>query len=194
MRKVSRRGGVNWLDLYILGSILVYVLIGLHEGFVRTGIGFAASVAGLLCGLWFYRSMGFLLRPYVSSKPAANGVGFLLVFCGVMALGALALHLIRRHYPSKRPLWPDRLLGGAFGVVRGALNATVTVLLLLAFWPHLFSVSVRQSIFAPYFTRAAQVVADAAPDEIRDGFRAARRDIEASPLPDSVKEGVGRLE
>lgn len=185
---------MNWLDLCILGCILLYVLTGLREGFIRTGIGFATSVLGLLCGLWMYRGMGFLLRPYVPSKPAANGVGFLLVCCGVMALGGLALHLVRRHYPAKQPLWPDRFLGGAFGVVRGALNATVAILLLLAFWPNLVSPGVRESRLAPGFTRAAQLVADAAPDEIRDGFRAARRDIESSPLPDSVKKGVARLE
>ena len=69
----------------------LYVLIGLARGVRPDRDWLRASVLGLLCGLWLYRSMGFLLRPYVSSKPAANGVGLLLVFCGVMALGALAL-------------------------------------------------------------------------------------------------------
>jgi hypothetical protein len=38
------------------------------------------------------------------------------------------------------------------------------------------------------------VLAQAAPDEIRDGFRAARRDLDAAPLPGAVKQGLARLE
>jgi membrane protein required for colicin V production len=185
---------MNWLDVCLWAGIILCVASGLARGFTRTAIGFCSAWLGVLAGLWLYRSMGFWMRPYVSSKPLANAAGFAVVFVAVALAGAALERLRQRYYPAPNTLAVDRVLGGAFGLVRGVLLATIWVLLLLAFWPHLLAPSLRESLTVPYLTRTAQVLAQAAPDEIRDGFRAARRDLETAPLPDAVKAGLARLE
>ncbi|HVX66713.1 MAG TPA: CvpA family protein [Bryobacteraceae bacterium] len=185
---------MNWLDTLVLVGIVFYVVTGILQGFTRTAIGFCAAWAGVLGGFWLYRSMGFWMRPLVPSKPLANALGFALIF-SLAAVGGLLLERLRkRYYPAGSTLWFDRLLGGAFGLVQGGLTAAIFILVMLAFWPRAMEWPLRDSRSAPYLMRAAHVLAQAAPDEIRDGFRAARRDLETAPLPGPVRQGLARLE
>ena len=46
-----------------------------------------ASVAALLCGVWFYRMAAEVVRPWLGSREAANLCGFLMIFVAVILLG-----------------------------------------------------------------------------------------------------------
>ncbi|HEX8983986.1 MAG TPA: CvpA family protein [Bryobacteraceae bacterium] len=162
---------MNWLDV-ILGLILVLSIIGgLRKGIARTGIGFAAVILGLLCGLWFYGLAAGLVGTFVSSRQLANLLGFLLIFALVLLLGWLVTALIERFLKLAHLSWLNRLLGGAFGAVRGVLTCAVLVLVLMVFSTKPPPASVAHSRIAPYVMGAARVMAYAAPHEVRNGFR-----------------------
>ena len=78
---------------------------------------------------------GSFLQPYVSSPGIANFCGFLMVFCGVLILGAIVGRLLARMMKVAGLSFVDRLLGAGFGVVRGILISIALVLALLAFTP-----------------------------------------------------------
>ncbi|HVX67432.1 MAG TPA: CvpA family protein [Bryobacteraceae bacterium] len=161
---------MNWLDI-ILGLILLLSVIGgLRKGIARTGIGFAAVILGLFCGLWFYGLAGGFLGAFISSRPLANLVGFLAIFVLVLLLGGVVTALIERLLKLARLSWLNRLVGGAFGAVRGILTCAVVVLVLMVFStkgpPH----AVTHSRIAPYVMGAARIMAHAAPYEVRDAF------------------------
>ncbi len=80
------------------------------------------------------RSAGFLL-PYVSHKGVANFIGFLLIFLGVVLLGALVGNLLGLLLKWAGLSWLNRLMGGVFGLLRGLVFAIVLVLALMAFTP-----------------------------------------------------------
>ena len=185
---------MNWLDLCLILVIAISVIEGLLKGFARTAVGFVAAGCAVLCGLWLYRPMGFWLRPYLDSKAAANAVGFAVVFVAIMILGAVAERLLAQFVHHTDLTWLDRGLGGAFGVVRGLLGAVIAVLLFMAFAPGPLSRPVTDSRFVPCLVSGARVMANAAPDEVRDGFRRARRDLEAAPVPEPIKKGLARLD
>jgi len=69
----------------------------------------------------------------VGSEEIANLIGFLLNFAGIVALGGLVGWLI--HKLLKMAHWAglNRLLGGAFGFLRGVLIAAVIVLGIMTF-------------------------------------------------------------
>lgn len=165
---------MNWLD-GILGLILLLSTISAaQKGFSREVIGIAAAIIGLICGVWFYGLAGSWLLPYVSSPHVANFIGFFIVFAGFIILGTLAGAILRRFVKAVGLSWFDRLLGGAFGLIRGALLGMAVITALVAFAPAVAPdsapASVANSRLSPYVLEAARVVVAIAPKELKDGF------------------------
>lgn len=162
---------MNWLD-FVLGLIvLLSVIGGLRAGLIREVMGLVALVLGLLCGLWFYGLPAAWVAPYFSSKQLANGLGFFLIFGGIVALGALVIWLLEKLLKAARLTWLNRLLGGVFGLLRAALVATVIIMALMAFSEKPPPSSVAHSRLAPHMVDAARVIAALAPYEVKEGFR-----------------------
>jgi membrane protein required for colicin V production len=160
---------LNWLDIVLLLILGVSVAGGIAKGFARLVVGLLATVAGFLCALWFYGSASGFLLPYVSHKGIANFIGFLLIFLGMVLLGALVGKLLGLLLKWAGLSWLNRLMGGVFGVLRGLVFAIALVLALLAFSPKPPPRSVVDSRIAPYVIDAAHICANLAPREVRDG-------------------------
>ena len=43
---------MNWLDVTLVLMMVVSIVAGLYAGFAKAGIGFLASVLGLVLGRW----------------------------------------------------------------------------------------------------------------------------------------------
>ena len=148
---------------------LVLAMEGLKKGFARTSIGLISVIVGLLCGLWFYATVAGVLGNHIS-KPLANVFGFLIIFVGVIVLGGLLGALIAKLLKMVHLSWLDRLMGGVFGVLRGALVCAVIVAVMMAFSTKPPPGSVARSRLAPYVMGTARIVVYAAPQEFREGF------------------------
>ena len=111
----------SWLDIVILIVMALSVLSAVRKGFSREVIGLAASVFGLILGLWFYGSASVYFEPYVSSPEIAKFLGFGAVFLAVLSAGALLGWVVSRFLKKTGLSWVDRSLGAAFGIVRGLL-------------------------------------------------------------------------
>jgi len=159
----------NWLDIVFAIVLISSVLEGLKEGFARTALGLAAVIVGLVCGLWFYGSVGALFESHVG-QTWANVLGFLVIFVGVIMAGGLLGALIAKLLKMIHLSWLDRLAGGAFGVLRGALVCAVIVAVMMAFSPKPPPGSVERSRIAPYVMGTARILVYAAPHEFSEGF------------------------
>ena len=162
---------MNWLDIVLLAIIALSAVAGFTRGLARIIVGIAAAAVALLLALWCYGSVGSLLISYVSHKSVAGFLGFVIVFGVVLLLGAVAGRLLAAVFKWVGLGWLDRLLGGAFGVVRGLLVAMAIVLVMMAFSIHPPPRSVAESRVAPYLVDAAAIVSWLAPKELYDGFR-----------------------
>ena len=163
---------MNWLDWVLLLLLAVSIVASFRKGFSRELIGLIAVVAALVCGVWFYGAAGAFLVPYVSTKEVAHFCGFLLVFVGILIVGAIVGHLFSRLVKAAGLHWFDRILGAGFGAVRGLLLAIALILAIVAFTPgDAPPRAVVHSRFAPYFIDAAHLVASMAPHELKEGFR-----------------------
>jgi membrane protein required for colicin V production len=160
---------VNWLDIVFAIILISSVLEGLKKGLARTAIGLAAVIVGLVCGLWFYGTVGAAFGTHIS-RPWENVLGFLIVFVGVILLGGLLAALIAKLLKMVHLSWLDRLLGAAFGVLRGALVCAVIVAVMMAFSTKQPPGPVAQSGLAPYAMGTARILVYAAPHEFREGF------------------------
>jgi membrane protein required for colicin V production len=168
---------MNWVDWLLIAFLFISIVSGFVEGFIRMGIGFAALIAGFLFGVWFYGPAGAWSEPYVKSETLANVIGFNLVFIGIIVAGALLAWVIQKIFRVVGLSWLDRLVGGAFGVVRGVLVLAIGTLIFTAFYPGKLPGAVYQSELAPYVLGTSRVLAEATPYEIKSGFERGYKDL-----------------
>jgi len=183
---------VNWLDIWLAVIMVVSIVSGLRAGFAKTGVGFIASVLGLVLGLRYYHPISLALRSHIEKKGIADVAAFLLVFCGVTLVGAVFSGQLARFVRDADLAWLDRLLGGGFGVVRGLLWATVTIWALMAFLPVPPRLMLSQSRLAPCVMDAARRMADASPAEVKQSFRQSYRELN-KVLPENVKDRLSKV-
>jgi membrane protein required for colicin V production len=161
---------MNLFDIFLIGIIFLSCLSGLRTGFARVVVHLFATFAGLLTAFWCYGIAAARLQPYLHQPIAADVAGFCLIFFGVMVLGSVLGFLLARVFQWIGLGWLDHLLGGAAGLIRGALLAAVAVAVTLAFTPMPPPSFITDSRVIPYATRLSGLLAELAPKQIRDGF------------------------
>jgi membrane protein required for colicin V production len=161
---------LNWLDFVIIILVGLSVVEGVTKGFARTGIGLAASILGVILGIWFYGTVAYYILPHVTSPGVANFIGFMVVFLTCLTAGAVLGSILAALLEKAGLTFFDRVLGAALGVIRGGVTAIVLVMILVAFTPNPPSRSVEQSRWAPYLIGSANVLAEFAPRELKDSF------------------------
>jgi len=168
---------VSLLDLIVLLIVGASVVGGFIAGFARSGIGFIATIFGVLCGFWFYGIPAAAVHKYVHSWTASNLIGFVVVFFGLIFVGALIGKLLSKFFKWTGLSWLDRLMGAMFGLVRGALVAVAFIAVLLAFTPKPTPNWMVNSTVLPYAIDASNTLAELAPTAIKEAFRESMRDI-----------------
>jgi membrane protein required for colicin V production len=165
---------MNWLDLILLLVIVLSVITSFRKGLTRELIGLASIILGLLLGAWFYGSVAGFLARYLTSRATANFAGFLIIFFGVVLLGAIVRAIVGKFLRVTGLSFFDHLLGAGFGVLRGVLIGVALLMAILAFSPgDRPPRSVEESRLAPYVSSAARLFVAMAPKELRDGFHKA---------------------
>ena len=129
----------------------------------------AGTVFGYLLAAWEYPVAARYLEPYVKNDLVAAGAGFLLIFLAVVVLAGTAGRIARWATHSVGLRWFDRLLGGAFGFLRGALVVMVLVMAMASFLPS--SEALAKSSLAQYFLVAGRAAVYAGPGELKQKFR-----------------------
>lgn len=162
---------MNWVDYVLIIIVGASVISGFMAGFARVGIGTAATIVGMFTGFWCYGLVAAHIVDYVNSNAMANIIGFFLIFFGVALIGSIIGRVLAAAFKWVGLSWLDRLLGAAFGVVRGAFIAAALTTVLLAFAPNPPPPSITQSRYLPYFVEASNVLSYATPREIKDAFR-----------------------
>jgi membrane protein required for colicin V production len=163
---------MNWLDIVLLLIVAASVFASFRKGFSREIIGLISVILAILLGTWFYGIPAAWLQPYLSSRGLANFAGFFLVFCAVLALGAVVSFVVGRFVKVTGLSIFDHALGAGFGLVRGVLIAVALVMGIMAFSPNERPPdAVVRSRVAPYVAGAARAFAAMAPHELKEGFQ-----------------------
>jgi len=183
---------MNWLDIVLLVILAASGATSFRKGFSREIIGLVAVVLAIVLGIWFYGVAGAMFLPYLSSPAAAHLVGFVLVFAGVLLLGAVVSAIVGKFLRVTGLSIVDHLLGAGFGLARGLLIAVALILGIMAFSPSGPPSSVVDSRTAPYVIDGARVVASMAPHEVREGFRKTYAQVK-SAWEKTLDDGIRKL-
>jgi len=165
---------VNWLDYLLIAILLFSVIQSFRRGFSREIIGLAAMFFAFILAMWFYGLAGSLVSPLVSSVRTANMIGFFLVVVAVLLLGAIVARIVNRFLRTVGLSFFDRLLGAAFGCIRGALIAMAFLTAWTAFGSQIAagaaSGAVVHSRIAPYVLSASRLFVAIAPMDLKQNF------------------------
>ena len=154
---------------FSLGSVVYSAL----KGFVRELLGMLSLVAAFFVSVWFYRVASEPFKEVVKTENIALFLGFASVFLGTLLVGALVIWAVQKLIKFAKIQWFDRLLGAAFGFIRGWILGSIVFLALTSF--DLQSERVRSSQLAPYYLPGARIIALATPHDLKtrfmDGYR-----------------------
>ena len=161
---------MTFFDFFVLAFVGASIAAGALRGLVRAVLTGAALVVGLLLAARGYEMAGALLRGVglVESEGAAQAGGFLLIVGLLLAAGFAAGVLVRGGLRRARLGWFDRLLGGAFGLLRGLAVCSAVYLALTAFPVPVSSVAEART--ATVLAEGARLLAACTSADVRAKF------------------------
>jgi len=166
----------NWFDWLLAAIVFFSVLSGASEGLVRGLIGLASLVVGLAVAAAGYHGLGNSLGAWIHSPDVAYGVAFFALFILVVIVGAFISAIAAKLVKEAGIRWLDRLLGLAFGLVRGLIGCAIVIMVMLAF--SLGSNALKNSQLRPVAMGSVRTMVAAMPSDLRQHFEAGLEDIE----------------
>lgn len=116
-------------DYVLLAILAASIVIGLFRGLIREVLSLLAWLAAFVVANRYGADLAALLPDAIPRGAVRLVVGFVILFVGVLLLGAL-VNLAIAHIISASGLKPfDRGLGGLFGLARGVLIVLTAVIL-----------------------------------------------------------------
>lgn len=156
-------------DWALVIVMVLSVVAAAAQGFFAELFSLAGTVIGLVLAAWEYWRVAPYYEPYVKSGAIASAAGFLTIFLIVVLIAGVAGKVTRWAMKEVGLRWVDRLLGAAFGLVRGIVVVAAVVLALATFAPE--SRMLRESSLGRYVLLAARVGSWLAPADVRQKFK-----------------------
>lgn len=117
------------LDWIFAAVLLASIVVGAWRGLVFEVLSLLSWIAAFLLAQWLALDVAHYLPMSGASEMVRYGAGFLLVFIATAMVGGLLASLLKKLMASVglRPV--DRVLGSAFGAIRGVLLLLLATLL-----------------------------------------------------------------
>jgi membrane protein required for colicin V production len=118
-----------WVDYLIPTIIAVSAVFSLVRGFVREAISLVGWVLGFLISLIYHGTFARLFLASISSPTFRDVLAITILFVMTIVITALINHLAGFIVKQSGLTGTDRLIGVAFGAVRGGVIVALLILL-----------------------------------------------------------------
>lgn len=159
---------LNILDIIFIVVIVTSVVFGFVKGFIRELFSLVFFIIAVVLSFLYYFEAGNVFLKQIKNRDMANFVGFILIFISVLLVGSLVTHVIKRIFVIGPLKSIDRILGGAFGLLRGILISAILVFGLIS-----FPVDIRlvtESRISPFLINTIEIFFGIFPQKFRQKF------------------------
>ena len=139
-----------WIDYAILAVMGISTLISLVRGFVKEAVSLVIWISAFFIASTFYVNLATYLTN-ISDQFLRNAAAIAILFVTTLILGALVNYLIGQLVSKTGLSGTDRVLGLAFGALRGALIVSAILFFMDAFTPMAQSQWWQTSVLIPEF-------------------------------------------
>ncbi|MCZ7578230.1 MAG: CvpA family protein [Dehalococcoidia bacterium] len=168
---------MNWLDFVLLAVIGFSTWRAYSNGFIRELVSIAAVVLAIPIAGVLYDDMYPKVEPIITNRTLAAVLSFLSIFAGVIILGQVGAHLLKRTAEILNLGVLDRLSGGAFGFIKAVIICQVVLIVLVRYPEPDLRDDIDASPVATALLDAAPTVLAFLPNTFEEGldlFREAR--------------------
>jgi membrane protein required for colicin V production len=169
---------MNVVDIVIVLLLVLSVIQGYRTGLIQSIFSLLGLIAGIAIASWNYHYFAHDLISLAHSEALADAIAFCLIALAVMLVAGLLGMLIKGVIHGVGLGWLDRLLGLAFGFLRGALLVTLCIVTLAAFFPN--TSWLGDSQLGRYFLGTAHLTTTMTPAELKqrilEGLRVVEKD------------------
>jgi membrane protein required for colicin V production len=124
---------VNWLSILLIGIIGLATWRAYVSGFVRELVSLCVTILAIPVAGVFYEHLYNKLHPIITNREFALLFSFLAILAGVVIIGQVAAHLLKRTVAVLNLGAADRVAGGAFGFLKAVILCQVVLIALVAF-------------------------------------------------------------
>lgn len=142
----------NWFDYLLLSIVAISVVISIVRGFAREALSLVVWGMGLVLAFKFAPDIEQHIYAITHWGRASYVLGFFVIFISVWLIGLLLSLGLRALTSSTGLSFFDRVLGGCFGLLRGAVVA-VLLLFFLNISPYDDGDMIHSSKIAPEFRK-----------------------------------------
>jgi len=157
---------MNVVDIVILLLLVLSALAGYRSGLIQSVVSLLGLIAGIAVASWHYKRFGAELEPMVHSRALADAIWFCLIAIAVMLVAGVLGMLLKGLVHGIGLGWLDKGLGLLFGILRGALLATLCIVVLAAFFPD--TTWLGQARLSRYFLGSVHLTTRMTPKELKE--------------------------
>lgn len=143
------------VDLIIVGLIAFSILVSLWRGFISEVLSFGGWVIAFIVASQFYPYLsGYFAvidNPYLKSEFVRNGISAAVLFIITLIVCSVITALLNKILDTAGLSTTDRILGGAFGALRGILIVAAILFFFDTFTQASQSELWKQSQLIPHF-------------------------------------------
>lgn len=154
-----------WLDVSLIVIVLISMAVGVMRGLLFEMLSAIGWFAAYLVAQWLAPSLVLYIPSAVSSPGLRQGGAFAVTFIVVLLLWSLLARVLRMWVRGSPLSATDRMLGSAFGLLRGAVLLLVMATL-VRLTPLAESPTWRQSTGAAWLEAALRGLKPVLPEEI----------------------------
>ncbi len=121
------------------------------RGFIREALSLAGWILAFFVAKWFYLDLADLLQNQIESPSLRMGVSWGALFFATLTVSGLVNYLISQFIERAGLSGMDRMMGMAFGGIRGVLITSVIIISLKVFTPVENDPWWKESAMIPHF-------------------------------------------